>query len=161
MLSLAATGNASVDTAWLGPGTEDVLSQYTGITTSYSVENFTAVPSVNTILGLNRQSDYVVRAFKGDDGQLYFEGMVDGNVVRVLDVIEACNGYFYKISSRLYPAKVYSEVPAQDQDATNGVLLFKTGTNCGVSIPQAVAEIPSSGAWLKVWNDTSIADPIR
>ncbi len=104
-----------------------------------------------------KQQDYVIRAFKDANGDLYLEGMTDNNVVKVLEVKQNCNGWAYVVEKALLPAARDSQIFSRYGDGAIVAQLYANGSTCLLDIPQYVAaNMPDTEQWQLVWNNTNM-----
>ena len=137
------------------------LSLAGGIVGRYPVEKFMAVPSVVTVLGMVLGEDFSIRLFKDDSGQLFAQSRV-GQVAKVLEAKEACNGWYYKVDRLMAPSKYEYEirsVPQLDTEIFQAV--YVNSQLCLVSLPEAMSSIPKTERWLGAWNSTGMVASLR
>ena len=142
-------------------GDQNPLAAYSILQGKYSVENLTAVPSVNSALGVLTTEDFVVTVSQDGEGNLQAKGLLEGNVADVLDVKEACNGYVYKLNKMLLPATNANAV-SLDSSPTDIAANFENALqDCVVSLPEAIAGIPNTDQWQSILNSTGLISPLK
>ena len=140
---------------------QNSLSLYATIQGVMSPENVMAAPSVNTILGMFVNEDYVLSMFKDNEGHLFVKGLT--NVARVLEVLPACNGFVYKTDKLLFPSTTDILEPFTLASSSKILNLLVNGSTCSILLPDAVAALSDwqTGEWQSVWNATDMLSALR
>ena len=160
---LCAAGITNLDVNTLGQGGQSVLAAYFLLEGQYPLRELAALPSVNTIIGMFKQEDYVIKAFKDETGQLYAQGLAKNNTAKILDVTETCNGVIYKVDQMLLPAENGSQISSSFADGIALLQITATahGSPCAVSLPQALGTFPNTQQWVDLWGTTGIMKQLR
>ena len=158
---LCAAGITNLDVNTLGQGGQSVLAVYFILEGQYPPRKFAALPSVNTIIGMFKQEDYVVKVFKDETGQLYAQGLAKNNTAKILDVTETCNGVIYKVDQMLLPAENENQISSRFADGIALLQITKNGSRCAVSLPQALGTFPNTQQWVDLWGTTGIIKQLR
>ena len=156
-----AAGITNLDVNTLGQGGQSVLAAYFLLEGQYPLRELAALPSVNTIIGMFKQEDYVVKVFKDETGQLYAQGLAKNNTAKILDVTETCNGVIYKVDQMLLPAENGSQISSRFADGSALLQITKNGSRCAVSLPQALGTFPNTQQWVDLWGTTGIMKQLR
>lgn len=138
-----------------------VLAMY-GVLEGYlTQENFTSVPSVNSILGMVKDEDYTIKMFNDPDtGKLKFTGRPIDGIGNVLSVTEACNGVVYVTDKIIRPAERSTQI-LEDFDVVYSVnSIYFNGANCNISLPDEVAALPNTAPWVSAWEDNGMTAPL-
>lgn len=137
------------------------MAAYAILEGRYSPENLTAVPSVNSVLGMMQQEDFVVTVFRNGDGKLQVSGILDGDVANVLDVRAACNGYMYKLDRMLLPSKNSREIILQYNQTIARETYLKNNLSCPVPLPEVISGIPNTGQWSQVLSSSGLMTALK
>ena len=150
-----------MDVSNVGQGDQAELAVYSIFEGQYPPENLTALPSVNTILGMLKQQDYVIKVFEDDTGQLYAQGLAENNTAKILEVKQNCNGVAYKVDQVLLPAEKESQIFSRYGDGMVVLQIYANGSRCAVPLLQAVRDIPNTQQWADLWNKTGLINQFR
>ncbi|KAL4513651.1 hypothetical protein Ndes2437A_g00560 [Nannochloris sp. 'desiccata'] len=154
-------GVTNVTEANVGQGDQAELAVYNIIEGLYSPEDLVNLTSVNSILGMLKQQDYVIKAFRDALGDLYLQGLTENNIVKVLEVKKTCNGFAYKVGAALLPAAKETQIFSRYGDGAIVAQIYVNGSNCPISIPEYVAtDVPGTAQWQQVWSDTKMDVPL-
>ena len=145
----------------IGTQQQAIVSLSGALQGKYSVDNLTAVPNVVTLLGMQTEEDYAIGVFRGESDELFVQSGPHRSIATILEAKEACNGWYYKVNQTLRFSESFYQLPlvsrSDDSLATN--LLY--GSNCQVSLPEAMTSVPDTSAWLQIWNDTNMYKALR
>lgn len=146
-----------MDLKTIGTGVEIILGAYGLFPGSISPENFTAVPSMNSVMGLVNDTDFTVAMEKDSNGTLWAVGLAPGNRCRVGQIIEACNGYLYVLDEGVRPSTLATELPSRLGFGAQLVEIYTKDGICPFPLPQAVEYgLENSSDWVRAWNQTGL-----
>ena len=153
---------ADVNASSIGFGqTQVMLSTSAACEGRYSVDNFAAVPNVVTILGMMVKEDFSISVGRDSSGQLVARNQPQGVIANILDVKEACNGWFYKVDRLLVPSDYAGQINSPEFTTAIFSEIYISGSNCPISLPNAMASIPDTKGWLAVWRSTGMYNALR
>ena len=155
-----AANTTDVNITNVGGDSEPILMLYASLEGKYSPASLELVSSINSVLGMTKDQDYVINFSKDGGGQLFVAGILANSTAKVIESKEACNGFFYKIDKMLLPTSSYTVM----DNTINSTLvdqIFADGDECTFSLQQAVANISETQQWLQVLDNTGMSTPLR
>ena len=122
------------------------VALYAVVEGNYTQDGLEAVGSLNTVLGQLKYSDIMLDFSRDGNGTLLVHGVPPGNVVRVINQQQACNGQMYTVDRLLLPANHTEQIDKNYGDSILVSRIFINGSVCETRVPDYVAGLDGGTA---------------